>query len=71
MKEFIKDIIIPLWVIGIYYILTSTDRFIESSQYERDAITIAIVVVWFLAIIYNIAKVAELILNKLDTIRSK
>lgn len=67
MKEFIKDIIMPLWVIVIYYLLTSTDRFIESSQYERDAVIIAIIVVWLLAIIFNLAKIAELILNKLDT----
>ena len=66
MKDFIKDFAPIILVILTYVVLTSVDRFTLSTDYERDAIIISILVTWFLILMYNIAKALEIILNKID-----
>ena len=66
MKEFIKEVAPFLSVIIMYIILTSSDRFTQATEYERDAIIISILVVGLLLLIFNIAKATEIIINKID-----
>lgn len=66
MKDFIKEVAPFLSVVIIYMILSSSERFIWATEYERDAIIISIVVVGLLLVIFNIAKATEIILNKIE-----